>query len=240
MRAAIFDVYGTLLEVGPAPHDADALWHRLWMDMFGMPPRLSRLDFSVACSRVIARLHETARARGVAHPEVNWQGVVAGTIPEFSLLSPSRQDEFLWRQIRSGHSTSMAPQTAEVLRRFKRRGCVLGIASNAQAYTLGELGQHLHEHGLGMDCFEPDLVFWSYQHGFSKPDPHVFQLLSTRLGLRHIPESETLMIGDRLDNDVTPARAHGWRAWHLSPPGHPGDGGFAALLEAMDSGAWSP
>ena len=29
IRAVIFDVYGTLLEVGPAPPDADARWQRL-------------------------------------------------------------------------------------------------------------------------------------------------------------------------------------------------------------------
>jgi len=233
IKAAIVDVYGTLLEVGPAPPHAEQLWHDLWVEMFGRAPELSRLVFSVACNRAMASHHATARARGIVYPEVNWPLVVAEVLPKFAALAPAAQDEFLWRQIRTGHTTAMTAETAEGLRRLKSHGCVLGIASNAQAYTLGELGHHLHKHGLGLDLFEPDLTFWSYQHGFSKPDPHVFQLLTTRLALRGISEGQTLMIGDRLDNDIEPARAHGWQTWQLSHSGNEGDGTFAELLRAL-------
>jgi FMN phosphatase YigB (HAD superfamily) len=230
IKAVIFDVYGTMLEVGPAPADSEGLWHNLWTEMLGTAPQFTRLEFSVACNRAIAHCHGAARARGIAHPEVNWQSIVSEVIPQFATLNPADQSEFLWRQIRTGHTTRMPPETAEAIRRLKSRGCLLGIASNAQAYTLGELGQHLHQHGLGLDLFETDLTFWSYQHGFSKPDPHVFQLLTTRLALRHISPAQALMVGDRLDNDIEPARAHGWRTWQLCHPGQPGHGSFADLL----------
>ena len=48
IRAIIFDIYGTLLEVGPPPPDADARWQRLFADLLHSEPRLSRLDFYVA------------------------------------------------------------------------------------------------------------------------------------------------------------------------------------------------
>ena len=48
IRAVIFDIYGTLLEVGPPPPDADARWQRLCRDLLRAEPRLSRLQFSVA------------------------------------------------------------------------------------------------------------------------------------------------------------------------------------------------
>ncbi|HEY5742061.1 MAG TPA: HAD hydrolase-like protein, partial [Terrimicrobiaceae bacterium] len=59
-------------------------------------------------------------------------------------------------------------------------------------------------------------TFWSFVHGFSKPDPYVFQILRARLQNRHIEPSETLLIGDREDNDILPARAAGWNTWQFS------------------------
>jgi putative hydrolase of the HAD superfamily len=93
---------------------------------------------------------------------------------------------------------------------------LLGIASNAQANTLRELKESLAAHALGIDLFEPDLCFWSFEHGFSKPDPHVFQTLTARLAALGISPRDTLMVGDRLDNDIEPVRACGWQMWQLT------------------------
>jgi FMN phosphatase YigB (HAD superfamily) len=182
-------------------------------------PRLSRLEFSVASSRVIARHHEAARARGVPWPEVHWPSVVAEVLPELTRLPRPAQEEFVCRHIQTGHATWLAPGTVETLRGLRERRVLLGIASNAQAYTLGELDDALAPQALGLDLFERDLCFWSFAHGFSKPDPHVFQILTARLAARGIAPHETLMVGDRLDNDLEPARAHGWQAWEVGTAG---------------------
>jgi len=233
IRAAIFDVYGTLLDVGPPPSQAEEEWRTLWIRLLHCEPRLTRLGFSIACSRIINREHETARCRGIATPEVIWPVVVAEAVPETRALDPNAHEEFILGQIRTGHTTRMPQEAAEVLRKLKEKGCLLGIASNAQAYTLRELEDGLRGHGLGLNAFEPDLCFWSYQHGFSKPDPHVFQSLSARLELRGILRDQTGMIGDRLDNDIEPARLHGWQAWHLSHPGQSGSGGWPEFLASF-------
>lgn len=226
IRAIIFDVYGTLLEVGPPPPSADARWQRLCREMLQQEPPLTRLQFSVASSRVIARHHAAARARGILHPEVHWPSVVAEILPGLAALSPEDRDEFLLRQIRTGHTTSLTAEAVATLRWLKGRSSLLGIASNAQAYTHRELQEALAAQGLGLDCFEPDLCFWSCEHGFSKPDPHVFQILTARLAARGIGPGEALMVGDRLDNDIQPAGLHGWRTWHLGPAG---DGDWVGL-----------
>lgn len=218
IRAVIFDIYGTLLEVGPPPPDADVRWQSLWREMLHCEPSLSRLEFAIASSRVIARHHETAHAQGIPWPEVHWPSVVIEVIPGLARLPHEEQSEFVFRQIQTGHTTRMTAETAAALRCFKENGCVLGVASNAQAYTVRELHEALASHRLGMDLFERDLCFWSFEHGFSKPDPHVFRILTARLAARGIQPDETLMIGDREDNDVAPARAHGWQTWHLGPP----------------------
>lgn len=212
-RALIFDIYGTLLEVGPPPADADARWQDVFRTMLRIEPPCSRLEFSIASSQVIARRHEAARRRGISWPEVYWPAVVAEVLPGFSQLSRPEQDEFVFRQIQTGHTTRLTSDTASALRWLKEQPRLLGIASNAQAYTLRELQEALAAHGLGLGAFERDLCFWSFEHGFSKPDPHVFQILTIRLAARGIASGETLMIGDRLDNDIEPARAHGWQTW---------------------------
>jgi FMN phosphatase YigB (HAD superfamily) len=230
IRAVIFDIYGTLLEVGPPPPDAGVRWQRLFCDLLHTEPRLSRLEFAVASSKVIARHHEEARARGIRWPEVHWPSVVTEILPELARLPRQEQKEFLFRQIQTGHTTHLTPETAATLRWLREGQCLLGIASNAQAYTLRELQDALTPHSLGMDLFESDLSFWSFEHGFSKPDPHVFQIFTARLAARGIPPAEVLMVGDRLDNDIEPARLHGWRTWHLAASG---DGGWASLRGSL-------
>jgi putative hydrolase of the HAD superfamily len=229
IRAVIFDIYGTLLEVGPPPTDADLRWERLFRDRLHSDPPLSRLDFSIASSRVIARRHEAARARGIPWPEVHWPSVVTEVVPELARLPRRDQEEFLFRQIRTGHTTHLTAETAAALRWLKEQECPLGVASNAQAYTLREVEAALSDHALGMDLFERNLCFWSFEHGFGKPDPHVFQILTARLAALGISPRDTLMVGDRLDNDIEPARAHGWQTWLLSPK---------AMAEDRDGGDW--
>ncbi len=230
IRAVIFDLYGTLLEVGPPPPDADARWQRLCHDLLHTEPRLSRLQFSVASSQVIARHHQAAQARGITWPEVHWPAIVAEVMPELAQISRHDQEQFLFRQIQTSHSTRMAAGTAAALRWLKDRPCLLGIASNAQAYTLRELTEALAAHELGLDRFESHLCFWSFEHGFSKPDPHVFQVLTARLAALGISPQDTLMVGDRLDNDIEPAKAHGWRTWQFGPAA---DGDWAGLRETL-------
>lgn len=216
IRAALFDVYGTLLRVGPAPPDADARWERLSRDFFGATPTISRLEFAVASSQIIARHHRVGHTRGISYPEVLWPSVVAEALPGFGLLPAAQQEEFIFRQMQLGRTLSLQESAREVLTQLRAQNCLLGIASNSQAYTLRELREHLAPVGLGLDLFDPNLSFWSFAHGFSKPDAHVFQMLAARLEARGIALAETLMVGDRLDNDIEPARAFGWQTWQVA------------------------
>jgi putative hydrolase of the HAD superfamily len=221
IRAVIFDVYNTLLRVGPAPADADVRWAALFREHFATSPPLDRLGFSLAGNRVIARLHERARAAGVLWPEIQWPTVVAEILPAFAQLPPAAQAEFILRQIQTGHTTTLPVETADALRRLRESGCCLGIASNAQAYSLRELSEGLASHGLGMELFDPELRVWSFEHGFSKPNPHFLRILLARLEARGIAPAETLMVGDRLDNDLDPARRQGWQVFQVGAGGSP-------------------
>jgi putative hydrolase of the HAD superfamily len=230
IRAVIFDIYGTLLEVNPPTEDAPARWEQLWRDNFATSPRLALAQFSAACNDILTREHAHARARGIPFPEVCWPAVAAEALPELRGFSAVERDRFLFQQAQLWHTVRMAAEAAATLRWLKDRPGLLGIASNAQAYTLRELEKALATHALGMDLFEGHLCFWSFEHGFSKPDPHVFQILTARFAALGISPREILMVGDRLDNDIEPAKAQGWRTWQFGPAA---DGDWAGLREIL-------
>jgi putative hydrolase of the HAD superfamily len=228
IRAVIFDVYQTLLNVQPPALDAEGRWQQLWKETFARPAPLTLLEFSHACDEIIAREHESARARGIAYPEIYWPNVAREAMPELNQIGPEALDDFLFRQSQLWHNGRLMPGAGDVLRALRQRAVLLGIASNSQPYTLRELDQALATASLDRSLFEPDLCFWSFQHGFSKPDPHVFRLLRARLAARDIKPFETMMVGDREDNDMTPARTEGWRTWQL----------VSGDTSALDQGNW--
>jgi len=219
IRAAIFDIYGTLLEVSPPPKNADALWERLFESMLDTPATLSRMEFSRRSSQVIARCHADAKARGIRWPEISWPRIVVEVIPAIARLSVKKRDEFILRQMQIGRALTLADHAADCLRRLNEDGVLLGIASNSQAYTMREVADALSGTGVNLSMFDPDLRFWSFENGFSKPDPHAFRILTTKLEARGIAPAETLMVGDRLDNDIEPAQAFGWQTWQIARSG---------------------
>jgi putative hydrolase of the HAD superfamily len=233
VRAVIFDVYGTLLRVGPPPADAPARWHWLWESTFGGSPRLGLDAFIQNCSAIVQKNHAAARARGISYPEVYWPRILDKVLPEFCNLPETTRRNFEVSQARLLHTTSLMPDSASVIRLMLATGVFMGVASNSQPSTIHELDDALHGAGLGTDVFAGDLTFWSFEHGFSKPDPHVFEILSARLSARGIDGSEVLMIGDRTDNDIGPARTFGWHAFHLNPPGTSPHGTGGGWLDVM-------
>lgn len=223
IRAVLFDIYGTLFEVGEPPADAEVRWQRLFEESLGTPPPLDRKAFAAATAEAVARQHAVARARGVPHPEVLWPVVLKEVVPALCTLAPAALEEFALRQMQVERKITLHPEAAEVLRRLQVRGCRMGLVSNSQAYTRRELGLLLRAEGLDPGWFDPFLCFFSYEHGYAKPDPHVFQWISTRLAMLGLPAGAAVMVGDRLDNDILPAQAFGLQTWHLQ--NRTGDGG---------------
>jgi len=159
-------------------------------------------------------------------------------LPGLAALRGTALDEFLLAQKALLHRVSLMPGAVAALAALRAAAVPLGIASNAQPYTLDELAAALAPAGLDLSAFESGLCFWSFENGFSKPNPHVFRILGARLRTRGIEPAGILMVGDRLDNDVEPARRFGWRAWHLHPAG---DGCWPELANQLESdfiGGW--
>ena len=230
-RAIICDVYRTILEVRPAEGDPEQGWTALGREFFGTDPGMTFGEFDAAGRAAVAGDHAAARRRGVAFPEVQWPEVVGRVLPAFRGLEADRRMEFLLREQSLRRGLGLVGGAAEALQSWSRRGWLLGVASNAQAYTRPELESALGAAGLGCGIFAGDLMLWSWQLGFSKPDPYFFQVLRARLAARGLEPGEVLMVGDRADNDIAPAGAAGLLTWHLHPGG---DGDWFALRAALD------
>ena len=99
----------------------------------------------------------------------------------------------------------LRPEIDGLLRRLRGRGLRLGIVAN-QPETARE---HLDRAGIG-ELF--DYQGLSGLSGFRKPDPLAFSSAAEALG---VPAAACIMVGDRIDNDIAPAKALGMAAIQL-------------------------
>jgi FMN phosphatase YigB (HAD superfamily) len=236
IRAVLCDIYNTLLDVGPPPADAGQRWDALCGAALPEAPRLTLAEFDSSAEVVIRREHAAAKAAGISYPEIFWPAVAGEAWPALTSLNAPTLDDFLFEHAQLQHSVRLVPNAAEGLRLLAKRKVCLGLVSNAQPYTLRQLDAGLRAAGLSRALFVPDLCFFSFEHGFSKPDPQVFRLLTARLAQRGIPSGEALVIGDRQDNDIDPAQAHGFQTWRLAPAGEPKtrNGDWLRLSEVLE------
>lgn len=99
----------------------------------------------------------------------------------------------------------LRPEIDGLLRRLRDRGLALGIVANQPERVRARLGRAgidglFGHHGL------------SGVTGFSKPDPRAFLSAAEALGAA---PAECIMVGDRIDNDIAPAKALGMAAIQL-------------------------
>jgi FMN phosphatase YigB (HAD superfamily)/glycosyltransferase involved in cell wall biosynthesis len=205
-RAVVFDIYGTLLiaPAGGARPDpaADGMLRKI-LQQFGHEAPDSP---STALHEAVRRHHAAA---GVPFPEVDlrvlWREVLS-LGPDADLGPLVEEIEAAW------HPSRPMPGAAETVRRLSRSGISLGLLSNAQCNTLGQLG------GIA-DLFAPELTILSYQHGIAKPSAGLFAMMADRLAGRGIAPEETLFIGNDPAQDIAPAAAHGFKTALFT--GHP-------------------
>ena len=96
----------------------------------------------------------------------------------------------------------LRPEIDGMLRRLRDRGLKLGIVANQPQAAR----ERLVRAGIG-DLF--DYQGLSGLTGLRKPDPRAFQEAAVALGVR---PAACIMVGDRIDNDIVPAKAFGMAA----------------------------
>jgi putative hydrolase of the HAD superfamily len=96
----------------------------------------------------------------------------------------------------------LRPGIDRVINRVSASGLKLGLAANQPARIIADLDRH----GIGRFFSHREV---SGHHGYLKPDTRLFLRACEDLGVT--PE-ECIMVGDRIDNDIFPARLLGMGA----------------------------
>jgi HAD superfamily hydrolase (TIGR01509 family) len=133
-------------------------------------------------------------------PLLTFMGVLGGVIERgehhrrvHELLAPDRPYAD-WPDIEPG---DFYPDALPCLAECKAAGWVVGLAGNQPAAAERAL--------LALDL-DVDVVASSGTWGVEKPSPEFFRLLAEAAGCE---PAEVAYVGDRIDNDVVPARAAG-------------------------------
>ncbi len=209
--AFLFDVYGTLLisasgdiSVG---NDAKTPFRSLavLLNQYSVPGQPE--DLCRSLRKEIVATHERMKKQGVDYPEVEidrvWQAVL-GT-----------DDRDLARQFALEFEMAVnpvypMPDAASILIALRKKNIPAGIISNAQFYT-GHLFK-LFFGDLPQDSWaDPELIFYSFEHGHAKPSAYLFKQAADVLGKKKIAISKTLYVGNDMIKDIAPAAALGFK-----------------------------
>ena len=221
--AVLFDIYGTLLVSGAgditlqSETASDDAFRAVLVEAGLAHDVVSRWVVELL-REVIAGRHAANRLQGIAFPEVDivdvWREVVqriAGDDrlprPALAAIDPARLA--VEYELRLNPVWPM-PGMIECLEDLASRGLLLGLVSNAQAMTL-ELFPALVNRDLTELGFAPDLQFFSYRCGESKPSPAMFNAAATALRQHGLATKNAVYIGNDMLNDVWAAEQAGFR-----------------------------
>lgn len=184
MKAVLFDLDGTL-------HDRNATLRR-WLE-----GHVQRFDLPVAYAARFLALDDFGY-----RPKAEVMPLLA---QELDLAHPAQAllDDF------SAHFMAAPvpmPYARAVLRALRVRGVRLGVVTNGWPEV-----QTACLNGCGLTELVDDVVI-SKAVGLSKPDPAIYRLALTRLG---VDAAETWFVGDSPRNDVMGPQAVGLRAAFL-------------------------
>ncbi len=236
-RVILFDVYGTLLAARYGDLEAQG-WDRPPEESFVKTARFFGFSeetgrkWAEGFFRAVSEEHERCRALGIRRAEVLveriWEELLRSA-PDPPDAVPDPVDAALYREL-TANPVAPFEGAAEALAALRRDGYRLGLASNAQFYTLPVLDYALGGGAPFLEAtFDPDWLFFSFELGFAKPDPHFFRLIVTRARRCGLKPEDVLMVGNDPVNDIEAARLHGLQAVLFAP------GGTARSSEAVGS-----
>jgi len=156
-----------------------------WADHLGIP----RLTFFAALGSAIADGRHHRDPMHLFRPDLDVEA-------ESERIEAERGFSFVTED-------DLYPDALDCLRALARDGYRLGVAANQPAATAAVIER------LGIPL---ELVGMSAAWGVHKPDPAFFERVARELDL---PPGRIAYVGDRVDNDVRPAKAAGMTAVFL-------------------------
>lgn len=240
IRAVFWDVYGTLFGVSLGDLERTLEYtDRLTqaadtvIEEFRLATSLNRLypDQSANIAlrdqylQRIADSHERSRTAGIEFPEVVieniWQSILdqcrqVGYQTGFDEPIRDTAYRIAYCFDASIQHNYLYPGIDRCLTRLSQTNRTQGIISNAQFYTPIQLRRvlrkELQRDNLELEeFFDESLVFFSYELGYSKPNPGAFQKANRILGRQGIEPEQIAYIGNDMLNDIWAAAQAGWK-----------------------------
>lgn len=245
VRAVFWDVYGTLFGVSVGDlqqtleyEDRLAQAAGMVIEEFGLalpltqlyPDRSAHIALRDRYLQLIAESHERSRTAGIEYPEVVieiiWKSILEDCqhlgyetgLEEPVLDTAYRIAYYFDASIQHNY---LYPGIAQCLTELAKANLTQGIISNAQFYTPIQLRRLLREELRRDDVeleefFDESLVCFSYELGYSKPNPGAFQNANAILAKRGIQPEQIVYIGNDMLNDIWAAAQAGWRTLLLA------------------------
>jgi putative hydrolase of the HAD superfamily len=201
VRFVMFDAVGTLIRVQPSV--AEVYWNVA--TRFGSKLTVEQIKdrFETSFAR-----HQDGGPTCEERERERWQAIVSDVLRDISQFKEQVFEE-LWTAFARPEQWALFEEVPKVWKELRRRGLVLGIASN--------FDQRLRTICRGMPpLHDASHCFISSEIGFPKPRLEFFRHAECVLNAK--PE-EILLVGDSLMHDVEGARSAGWQALHVDRDG---------------------
>jgi putative hydrolase of the HAD superfamily len=200
IRAVIFDCYSTLIDIRTNERKEE-IFRRLSLYLRYYGVNIAAKSLMSALDQEKERYLQTNSER---YPEVDLEVVFRNILKREGLDNPFLAESCckLFRLL-SRERFGVFPDSLPVLREMKTNGYPLAVLSDAQKVFCLQEGEM-----LGLTQFFDHFVM-STQFGFRKPDPRLFEIACSLLG---IPPSEAVYIGNDPEKDVMGAKQIGMQA----------------------------
>lgn len=224
MKNFIFDLYGTLADIG-TDEWSDAFRNRFSDECAAF---FGTADFWGEYARLLREAEETDPER---EPDVCHIFRQIAQIGGVTFDGGGEQTAYIASRFRelSRHRLAVYPQVPEMLADLRRSGARLYILSNAQhCFTVPEI------RSLGLDR-TVDGIELSSDFGFKKPSPKFFCHILEKYGLRR---EESVYIGNDLAADIVGANRVGLTSVYIKTDISPETDSLVRAAELADAVAW--
>ena len=173
------------------------------------PPELEAM--TAYFKNAVIRSHAWAKAGGAAFPEVRVEEIWAGYDGPVPKGWPREKRRLALQYELAVNPVYPMPDALETITALRRRGCVLGIISNAQFFSPLLFNAFFGKTPAALG-FDPRLLLWSFAEGEAKPSPRLFEKAAAGLAACGIRPGQALFVGNDMRSDVVPAAAAGFTA----------------------------
>lgn len=223
-KAVLFDIYGTMLTSRAVSdeHRATAI-AEICAEVF---PDLSPPS-SHCCHRIkntfyqhLTYSYNSLKMKEGRTSEVDFRNIWAQVLQKELSLGKGEYlqqvELFALLYAVTTHLTWPQPGLLDTIKGLAAKNIPMGVISNSQFYTPITvnyfLGCEVTFSSYVIPYFFKELTFYSFQHGYVKPEDYFFLEAKEQLADKGINPNETLYVGNDYRNDIDSANRNGFRS----------------------------